>query len=152
MLGGGGWDGLVRMVVAADALERLLPGVEGDGDVFGDGGVTAMSWVDNVGVESRRSRSVELSGCMRAWKSGSEESEADDEVDGRVVSFAVIPMARSIGEQSSSNHAGCGIGKSWLDIGTGSFRRSGPYRSSVDGVRQIKELSEHFELDVYIID
>ena len=106
MLDGEGRRRLVRMVEAADALDRLLPGVDGVVGAFGDGGMMAMSGFDDVGAGGRRSRRVELSGCRRAWNKESEESEADVEVDGKDVSLAVIPMAKSMGEQSSSSHAG----------------------------------------------
>ena len=106
MLSGGLWGGLVRTVVAADALECLLLGDEGVGKEFGEGGMTAMFGGDGAGAGGRRSRSVELRGCMRGWNSGSEELESEVEVDGNEVSLAVMPMVRSMGEQSSVNHAG----------------------------------------------
>ena len=96
----------MQTVVAADALECLLLGDEGVGKVFGDGGMTAMFGGDGIGAGGRRSRSVELRGCMRGWNSGSEELESEVEVDGKEVSLAVMPMVRSMGEQSSVSHAG----------------------------------------------
>ena len=43
---------------------------------------------------------------MRGWNSESEELESEAEVDGNEVSLAVMPMVKSMGEQSSVNHAG----------------------------------------------
>ena len=106
MLSGRRWGGLVRTMVAADALECLLLGDEGVGEAFGEGGVMAMFGGDGIGGGGRRSRSVELRGCMRGWNSESEELESEAEVDGNEVSLAVMPMVRSMGEQSSVNHAG----------------------------------------------
>ena len=96
----------MRTMVAADALECLLLGDEGVGEAFGEGGVMAMFGGDGIGGGGRRSRSVELRGCMRGWNSESEELESEAEVDGNEVSLAVMPMVRSMGEQSSVSHAG----------------------------------------------